>query len=74
MVTYVFPTKSRGVIQLSSAKQTHAVQMLMVCLKKTIKFAFPPDSATFREGRARGVSLTVCAPLTGAPAMENATL
>ena len=74
MDSSVSPTKCRSATQSNIARLAHAAQMLTGCSTKTAKFAFPPDSATFRELRARAASLIVCAPLKGAQKMENATL
>jgi hypothetical protein len=74
MDSSVSPTKCRNAALSKIARQTHAAQMLTGCSTKTTRFAFPPDSATFRELKVRAASLTVCAPLKGAQKMDNATL
>jgi hypothetical protein len=73
MASCVFHTKSKSAAQSISAKQTLAAQMLMVCLMKTTKSAFPLDSAMFKEKRARAASLTKCVLLIGVQPKVNAT-
>jgi hypothetical protein len=74
MDSSVSPTKCRSATQSSTARLAHAAQMLTGCSTKTARSAFPPDSATCRELKVRAALLTRCAPLTGVPMMENATL
>ncbi len=52
----------------------NAVQMLLVYLKKIIKYAFLTNSVMFKRLKVRAVSLIKCAHLTSAQTKENACL